>query len=204
MEDKSDIELLNAFARSTNRYISVKEIPYPITGIRTFQKFKRMIYLPNNPEKTSYFIWFSDPYARIGQSTIFSGAYILLPSRVKSRIKIRSKNILDKLKVMSRNSGYKTGNEHFDSKVVVNGGADSGVKRILSQTRIQEEILKALELERYMNVSLNEYKIDFVPELKNKSYLSIINPQSWETERDSIENIFRQVEKIRRNIQQNI
>ncbi len=48
-----------------------------------------------------------------------------------------------------------------------------------------------------MNISLNEYKIDFVPELKGTPYLSIINPQSWEFERNDIENLFRLIEKIR-------
>jgi len=200
MEDRSDTEILKEFAKSTNRSIVDREIPYPLTGIRTFQKYKRMIYVPNNSEKTSFFIWFSDPYTKIGLPTIFSGAFIPLSSRIKSRINIRNKNILDKLNILSKTKSNKIGNDHFDSKVVISGNVDSSVKRLLSQSRIQDQLLKALEIEQFMNISLNEYKIDFVPELKGRSYLSIINPQSWDIERNVIENIFRRIEKIRRII----
>ena len=197
MMEKPNIEILREFAKSTNRSIVDKEIPYPLTGIRTFRKYKRMIYVPNNPENTSYFIWFSDPYAKIGLPTIFSGAFIPLSSRIKSRINIRNKNILDKLNIFSKTKSNKIGNYRFDSKVVISGNVDSSVKRLLSQSRIQDQLLKALEIEQFMNISLNEYKIDFIPEFKGTPYLSIINPQSWDLERNDIEKIFRQIEKIR-------
>ena len=197
MMEKSNIEILREFAKSTNRSIVDKEIPYPLTGIRTFRKYKRMIYVPNNPENTSYFIWFSDPYAKIGMPTIFSGAFIPLSSRIKSRINIRNKNILDKLNIFSKTKSNKIGNDRFDSKVVISGNVDSSVKRLLSQSRIQDQLLKALEIEQFMNISLNEYKIDFIPEFKGSPYLSIINPQSWDIKRNDIEKIFRQIEKIR-------
>ena len=197
MEEKSNIEILREFAKSTNRSIVAKEVPYPLTGIRTFQKYKRMIYVPNNPEKTSYFIWYSDPYAKIGYPTIFSGAFIPLSSRIKSRINIRNRNILDSLNIFSKSKADKIGSKYFDSKVVITGNIDTSVKRFLSQSRIQDQLLKALKIESYMNISLNEYKIDFVPGLKDSPYLSIINPQSWDLEKNDIENIFRRIEKIR-------
>jgi len=187
MMEKSNIEILRKFAKSTNRSIVDKEIPYPLTGIRTFQKYKRMIYVPNNPENTSYFIWFSDPYAKVGFPTIFSGAFIPLSTRIKSRINIRNTNILDRLNIFSKDKKIiKFGNDHFDSKVVISGTVDNSIKRLLSQYRIQDQLLKALNIEKYINISLNEYKIDFVPEFKGIPYLSIINPQSWDLERNDI------------------
>lgn len=197
MVEKSNIEILKEFAKSTNRTIVAKEIPYPITGIRTFQKYKRMIYVPNNTENSSYFIWFSDPYAKIGVPTIYSGAFIPISSKIKSSINIRNKNILDKLNLFSKTKSNIIGNYHFDSKVVISGNVDSSVKRLLSQTRLQDQLLKALQIEQSMNVSLSEYKIDFIPEFKGIPYLAIINPQSWIFERNDIEEMFRQIEKIR-------
>lgn len=197
MMEKSNIELLRAFAKSTNRSIVDEEVPYPLTGIQTFQKYKRMVYVPNNPENTSCFIWFSDPYAKIGLPTIFCGAFIPLSSRIKARINIRNRNILDKVNRFSKTNSNKIGNDSFDSKVVISGNVDADVKRLLSHTRIQDQLLKALEIETFMNISLNEYNIDFVPALKGKPYLSIINPQSWNLEKNDIENIFSQIEKIR-------
>ncbi len=197
MVEKTNIEILREFAESTNRLIVDEEVPYPLTGIRTFQKYKRMVYIPNNPENTSYFVWFSDPYAKVGLPTIYSGAFIPLPSRIKSSINIRNRNILDKFNLFSKTKFNKIGNDNFDSKVVISGNVDSSVKQLLSQSRIQDQLLKALEIEKFMNISLNEYKIDFIPEFIGIPYLSIINNQSWELERNDIEKIFRQIEKIR-------
>ena len=195
--DKTETEILKDFAKSTNRLIVNKEIPYPLTGIRTFQQYRRMVYMPNNPENTSYFIWFSDPYAKIGLPTIFSGAFIPLSSNIKSRINIRNKNILDKLNIFSKTKANTIGSDRFDSKVVISGDIDSSVKRLLSQSRVQSQLLKALDTEEFRTISLNEYKIDFIPEFKDTPYLAIINPQSWELDKKNIEKIFSQIEKIR-------
>jgi len=198
MEDKSNIDILEEFARSTNREIIHKEIPFPLTGIRTFRKFKKYVYVPYDKlERDNFFIWYSNPYARVGNYTVFSGAFIPISSRVKSKISIRSKNILDKVNVFSQSRHNKIGSESFDSKVVISGDIDSAAKKLLSQSRIQSQLLKALGIATFTTISINEFDIDFVPELKGKSYLSIINPQSWELEKTGIDKIFRQMEKIR-------
>jgi len=197
MEDKSDIEILREFAKSTNRSIEVKELYYPRTGIRTTQKFKRMVYIPNNTEKTSFFIWFSDPYSTIGQMTIFSGAFIPLSSKIKSVLEIRNRYILDKLNPFAKTKDNKIGNEHFDSKVVISGNIDSATKRILSSSKIQKQILMALKIERYFHISINQFKIDFIPELNDKPYFSIISRQEWQVAKSNIESMLDRIEKIR-------
>lgn len=200
MVEKSNIELIKEFAKTTNRSIVAKEIPYPVTGIGTFQKYKRMISVPNNSNNTSYYVWFSDPYAKIGLPTIYCGAFIPLPSRINSKINIRNKNALDKFNIFSKNKTNIIGNDRFDSKVIISGNFDTAVKRLLSKTRIQEQLLKGLEIDTFMMISLNENNIEFIPEFMNKSYLSIINPHSWEFERRKIETMYSLVEKIRANI----
>lgn len=197
MEEKSNIEVVKDFAKSTNRLVVAEELPYPLTGIRTFQKYRRMIFIPNNKEKTSFFIWFSDPYAKIGLPTIFSGAFIPLPSNIKAKINIRNMNVLDKVNVISKAKSNKIGSDYFDSKVIITGEIDSTVKRFLTQPRIYDQLLKALKINSAINISINEYPLDFVPELSNTSYLAIINPQSWDLESVEIEKIFRQIEKVR-------
>lgn len=200
MEDKSDIEILREFAKSTNRSIEVKELLYPRTGIRTTQKYKRMVYIPNNPEKTSFFIWFNDPYLKVGQTTIFSGAFIPLSTKIKSNLKIRNRYILDKLNLFARTKDYRIGNGHFDSSVLISGTLDTETKRLLSSSKIQKQILMALEIERYFNISINQYSIDFVPELNKNPNFSIINRQGWEIDKKNIEKMFSRIEKIREMI----
>ncbi len=47
--EKSNIEILREFAKSTNRSIVDKEIPYPLTGIQTLNG---TIKQPNYDENT--------------------------------------------------------------------------------------------------------------------------------------------------------
>ena len=197
MEDRSSEDIIKEFARITNRVVVSKEILVSSAGFRTFQKYKKLVYMPYDSSNTNYFIWLSDPYARVGIPTVISGAFIPISSRIKSMLNIRSRYILDKFSFLTKSKTYKTGSKKFDSKVVVTGSVGTAEKRLLSQPRIQDQILKALGLAKNMTISINEYNIDFVPELKGKSYLSIINPQGWELERDSIEEIFRRMQKIR-------
>jgi len=195
MEDKSDIEILKEFAKSTNRTIAVTELPYPRTGIRTTQKYKRMVSIPNNSENTSFFIWFNDAYSKIGQQVIFSGAFIPISSKIKSKIYIRNSFIFDKINFFSK--AIKLGNRNFDSKVTISGEMDAETKRLLSHSRLQYQITKALEIESYTCISINEFKINFVPELNHTSYFSIINRNGWDIDKNIIENTFTRIEKIR-------
>ena len=132
MEDKSNIEVLREFARATNRAIVDEEVQYPVSGIGKIPKYKRMIYMPNNANKTSFFIWYGDPYARIGLPTNICGAFIPLPSRVKSKLNIRARYIFDRFNLFSKTKSNKIGNEHFDSKVIISGNVDPSAKRLLA------------------------------------------------------------------------
>ena len=130
-------------------------------------------------------------------STIYSGAFIPLNSDIKSSINIRNRNIIDKLNVFSNTKSSVIGDSKFDSKVVISGELDSSVKQLLSRLKLQERLLQALKIEPFINISINEYNLDFIPELKGIPYLSIINPQNWTLETDDVEKIFKQIEKIR-------
>lgn len=196
MEEKSNEQILKEYARITNREIVYKEFQYKLTGIRKFPKYKKFAYMANDLSKSNYFVWLNDPYARVGYPTIISGAFIPISSKVNSKLNIRSKNILDKVNIFSKKKGNRIGVDNFDSKVVITGDIDSTMKRLLSKSRIQSQLLKALDIATFMTISINEYNINFVPELMGKSYLSIINPQSWELERDNIEEIFRLTDRI--------
>lgn len=197
MKEKSDIEILQDYAKSTHRSIEVTEIPYPRTGIRSTQKFRRAVFMPNDARKTSFFVWFNDPYTKtIGQTVIFSGAFIPLSSRIKSRLEIRNRFILDKLNFFSKSKSNKTGNGAFDSKATILGDFDGAAKRLLLRADIQKQILLALDIRPHYHVSINQPQIDFVPELKGSATFSVLNAHGWEMDTDHIESIFKRIEKI--------
>ena len=197
MEDKSSKDIIEEYARITKRVAVYNETPYKLSGVYKFVKYRKFVYMPYDSSRNNCFVWVSDPLARIGYPTVFSGAFIPLSSRIKSKLNIRSRNVLDKFSFLAKSKTYSTGSKKFDSQVVIKGDIDSAEKRLLSQPKVQDQMLKALGIASNMTISINEYNVDFVPELKEKSYISIINPQEWELERDRIEEIFRRMEKIR-------
>lgn len=197
MEEITYIDEIRAFAKATHRTIVDEDIPYPLTGVRTLQKSRRWAYIPYNKENSSYFIWFSDAYAKVGDHLTFCGAFIPLESNIQSKISIRRRNVLDRLSLFSGKNTNKTGDGYFDSKVVVSGTMDSPTKSLLSQPRLQEELLSAMKMESFLNISINQFDIDFVPELQGKSYISIINTRNWTLEGDIIEEVFERMEKIK-------
>jgi hypothetical protein len=198
MEEKSDIEILQELAKATHRPIEVAEIPYPRSGIGTTQKFRRTAFMPFNENRSSFFVWFYDPYTQsIGQTVVFSGAFIPITSRVKSKLDIRNSFFLDKLSPFSKARRNKIGNSHFDQKVTISGEIDTAARRVLSRTDVQKQILKALAIEQSFHVSINHSNVDFVPELKGSGTFAILNTHGWEIEKENIERLFDRIEKIR-------
>ncbi len=197
MMEKTNIEELKEFSKSTNRVMAAKEVPYPLSGIRTFRKYRSWVYIPNNSENTSFFIWYNDPYAIIGLPKIYCGAFIPLSSSLNSKINIRIRNILDKLNFFSNGASIKIGNKRIDKKLIISGNMNSSERKLFTQPMIQDKLLEVLNDEPFMNISLNENNVDFVPELRNTPYLSIINPQKWIFDKKVIERIFMQIEEIR-------
>lgn len=197
MIEKSNIKILADFAKASSRSIECKEQQYPVSFFRQFPRFRSTVYIPNNSKETSYFIWFSDPYNKIGENTVYCGTFIPISFPQELKINIRKKNFLDIFNTIGKNRVVKTGINSFDSKVVFKGENSVNLKRLLTKSGIQAEILKSFEVKEFLRISINEFNLDFVPGLKGKSYLSIINQQSWFMESEIIEKLFNSIEKIR-------
>ncbi len=196
MEEKSNIEVIQDYARSTHRSVEVKEIPYNRTIIvrqDVILKYRREVYMPNNESSNVIFIWFSDYYSKIGERQVFCGAFIPISNKVTSKVNIRLKNILDRVNFFGKN---KTGNYKFDSKFVVTGEIKDTDKKFLFQSRLHSQMISALNMNNVFCVSINEYNLDFIPSLKGKSYMALVNNQVWNMDRDFIEKSFKQAEAI--------
>lgn len=200
MTEKSNLEILSKFAKSTNRDFDYKEVQFPTSGVRKIPKFKRWAYISNNHLREIFFVWFSNPFENIGIPTVFCGAFIPLPPQFDSKLSIRKRNIIDKVSIFSKHKNNVVGNETFDNKVIIKGDINSKTKRLLSNTKLQKCLLNSLNTNDLVNIVINEYKIDFIPELENKAYLAITNPQSWNLGKSEIEVLLKHAEEIRKVI----
>ena len=197
MEQKSNLEILQDFAKRTGRKIFFKEEQYPLSSYRKIPRYKRTVYIPNNAEETSYFVLYGDPYATIGEHTFFCGVYFNIELPGKTRINFRSKNIVDKLNPFLSTRSLKTENKSFDSKVVTSGNDIGLIHRHFSNLQLQELIKNTLKADPLLIFSVNETNLDFVPNLKEKSHLGLVNPTQWILDDSAIEQWFKTIESVR-------
>ncbi|MEI7596774.1 MAG: hypothetical protein WCK02_13570 [Bacteroidota bacterium] len=198
MENKTNIEILSDIATETNRVIEFKEEQYPLSSYSQIPRLRTSVYMPNNASKTSYFVWSCDPYGEIGENTVFCGAFIPISSGITGKINIRKKNIIDKLNIFKSNDNHSSLPETFDSKVIISGDDLSMMKTFFNNVKLQNKILEILDISDIIKISINEIDVDFVPELKGKSHLCILNKQDWYMEKEQIEKLFGLIEQIKK------
>ncbi|PKO98934.1 MAG: hypothetical protein CVU13_07340 [Bacteroidetes bacterium HGW-Bacteroidetes-8] len=200
MDDSSALMVLRDFAKRTNRNIEFDESRYPLSSYRKIERFRTFAYIPNNEQESCYFVWLSDPYRVIGEYSVFCGVFIPIASKYKERFYIRKKNILDNLNLLSliKNIGRKK--PGFLSSVVISGNDNNTANELFSGTMAGHKILEALELSPAMRLSVNIPDVDFVPGLKDKSYIAIMNPQEWFLDKGVIEKMFRLGEEIGKHL----
>jgi len=200
MDDSSAVMVLRDFAKRTNRNIEFDESKYPLSSYRKIERTRSFAYIPNNEQESCFFVWLSDPYRVIGEYSVFSGVFIPIASKYKERFYIRKKNILDNLNLFSviKNIGRKK--PGFLSRVVISGNDNNCANELFSGTMAGHKILEAFELSPAMRLSVNIPNVDFVPGLKDKSYIAIMNPQEWFLDKSVIEKMFRLGEEIGKHL----
>lgn len=200
MDDSSAVMVLRDFAKRTNRIIEFDESRYPLSSYRKIERTRTFAYIPNDEQENCFFVWLSDPYRVIGEYSVFSGVFIPIASKYKERFYIRKKNILDNLNLLSaiKNIGRKK--PGFLSNVVISGNDNNCTSELFSGTMAGHKILEAFELSPAMRLSVNIPDVDFVPGLKDKSYIAIMNPQEWFLDKSVIEKMFRLGEEIGKHL----
>lgn len=196
MEEKSNIEILRDFAHQTNREIVFTEEQYPLSVYRKIPRFKRTVFIPNDKDKTSYFVLFSDPYQKIGTHEIFCGVYIPIDVPLETKINFRKKDILDKLNPFTKNNFINTGSKTFDSEVVTTGNNIQFINKIIAESEICRIMVRVFNSKELVYFSVNETQVDFVPDLNGKSHFCIYNPHKWIFDRTIIERWFEIMAEI--------
>lgn len=196
--EKTNIELLQEYAKSSKRNITIKEMTYPKANgfVHNFIRYKRTAFTPINALERSFLLWFYDYHVPVAYDAVYCGIFIPISIPKEVKIYIRSKTIIHKLQLFGRSKYLKTGSSSFDSKVLITTNNSHETKKLLSKSKIQKAILKALSLDPALCVSVNEKDVDFVPQLKGESYISILRPGFWYVEKKEIESLFRAAETL--------
>ena len=191
--DLSEIEKLGIFALETGRQIKSSETPYTSTSVHPVIYHKRTVCITDNNKV--YYICFGDS-RNFGNYANFSGVFFLLDTPLTTTITIRKKDILDKINPFLKCSNYKTGDNKFDSSIVLEENDINTADNILKHSEIRNTIIDFTKKQQLYRFGINEINLDFIEHFKNKSFIGIYILNDWIVDPKVIEEIFRISHKI--------
>lgn len=187
---KTTIEKLAEYAKLTKRKIVFSEIAIPTSVLYGIARHKREVVIQNNEKSNCYYVCYKNPES-FNEFAIYCGLFIPISISPSTKLNIKKKDILDKLNPFLAKKCLKIGNSNFDSKVIITSNNLTEIKRLFSSTKIQNLVLKALNIQETINIGINEIDIEFSSELKGKTLLGIYNKQRWIVDSNFIEDIFK-------------
>ncbi|MEA1873039.1 MAG: hypothetical protein U9N51_01240 [Bacteroidota bacterium] len=198
---KSNIDLLNSFANKTSRKIHSEEVQLPINmvGRKSLPKHRREVSIQDNENPNLFFILYGDYYKSRGDYTYHSGVYTALDAYQTERLKIRKKDILDKLNPSFYKKAIRSGSGNFDRNFAIKGHGDSFISKHLSNYLLQEKIKIGLNTKTFCVFGLNETNLSFETHFDEKSGFGILNHQAWVLDEIIIEqwfDVMRNIDKI--------
>jgi len=195
-EDKSAIELLKEFARKTDRKIDCSKKYYPTSTINPCFLSQSYAIIPNQKTPTNFFISYCD-LKGFGDNAFYSGIFFEIPAPHSTLIRIREKDILDKLNPFLKQSSYKSRIRDFDKQVVITENDFNWTNKLFHNTHIQNAILEIFKLDKRIRIGVNAIELMHEPTLKGKSNFGIYITEEWLLDDTLIENLFMLSEKIR-------
>ena len=199
-EEKTAIQELKEFAKKTKRNIDCAENTYVASGINPRTLVKQYAIIYNLFENEAYFVSNCD-MAAFGDSAMYSGFFFPVEFPSSTRVKIRQKNILDKMNLFSKKSEFKTQSKKFDSKVMIEENDERASGKLFYSQSIQNLILEIFKLDLRLKLCVNHIDTGIVSDLKNKSTLGVYITEQWLLDEQVIEKLFILVGKLKMKIQ---
>ena len=199
-EDKTAIEELKEFARRTNREIDYKDEAYVGSGINPRSLVKQHAILSKSNDDEAYFVNYCD-MAGIGDNSMFSGLFFSVDFPASTLVRVRQKNVLDKMNLFSKKPEFKTDWKKFDSKVIIEESDERSSRKLFYSQGTQSLILDIFKLDPRLKICVNHIDVGIVPELKNKSTLGIYITEQWLLNEAIIKKLYELVGKLKMKIQ---
>jgi len=202
--EKSSSEILKEFAKRSGRDVEYTKRPYRKSAehwvIRRWHQ--RALYIPNNPKGTTFFVSYADSGSLNlnSEQVLFSGVFIPVNLPIHAKIKMRKKDILDKLNIFSKKKFLKSGFSNINAQIAMQGNDLLTAQKLLKSRKVQDALLSAFNKDIGLTAGLNTVNADFVPHLKDHSVFGIYSLNGWILENELIEFLFRKMETIRERL----
>lgn len=199
-EEKTAIEELKEFAKRTKREIDCKDEAYVASGINPRTLVKQHAILSKSTEDEAYFVNFCD-MARSGDNSMYSGLFFPVDFHTSALVRVRQKNVLDKMNPFSTKPEFKTDWKKFDSKAIIEEIDARSSGKLFQSQGTQSLILDIFKLDPRLKLCVNHIDVGIVPELKNMSTLGIYITEQWLLDEAIIKKLYTLVGKLKSKMQ---
>lgn len=192
----SAVDTLEKFAKETGRSFYGKEVPFDHAPLHPVTYHIRNVCIPYDDKRELFFISYGNS-RDYGRYANFSGVFFSIELPDTTVIKIRNRDILDKINPFLKDSDFKSDNDDFNSKVVIEENDIFSTKSLLNKEKLQEIIPEVFKSNQALNVGINDVRIDFVEEINGKSHFGIYVLDNWIVNPEEIEFLFEKVRQIK-------
>jgi len=189
--EKSSVDILKDLAKRKDWEFTVEE---KTLNARYGHK-SRNVLIKNHDIKNSYFV--SVQTIGFDKNRIYSGVFFPVSGFDNYKLLMRKRDSLDKFSFRKNRLRFKIGNSSFDSKVNIETNNDIETHKLLSNSKIQFEIIEYLNSGDLLTIGFNDIKPDFNSNLKNKTYLSVVKSLDWMLDKELIDSTYKIGELLR-------
>ncbi len=169
---------LKEFAEKSNRQIDYLEEAYPSTAVHPVAYHVRQVCIPLDEKREVFYASFGNS-REFGEYANFSGVFFAINAPQETTITIRQRDILDKINPFLKESEHKSINKEFNNAVVLEENDIFTTKSLLGSERFQSIVPTVFKIDQKLKIGINDMKIDFIEELKDKSYMGIYMLDDW-------------------------
>lgn len=193
----SAIDTLEKFAKETKRTIDAKETPYQSTAVHPVTYHLRKVSIPDTDKKEIFYLSYGNS-REYGTYANFSGVFFPINAPLNTVIKVRNRDILDKINPFLSESDFKSDNKNFNKKVVIEENDIFTTQLFFSKTCVQKLIPSIFKHNQALRIGINDVKIDFIEEFKGKSHFGIYILDDWIVKPEEIEFLFEQIKTLKK------
>lgn len=183
-KEKSSVEILKDIAKRSGWEFKANEQSYNLRHGHSI----RNVIIRNHSIPNSYFI--SAQINKMYNYRIYSGVFFPLKAHDSYKLLIRKRDFTDKLSFRKNKLRFIIGNSSFDSQIYIETNNDIQTHKLLSNSKIQMEIVEFLNLTERLQIGVNELNPDLNKELEGKSYLSVFMFLEWMQDKELIDKAF--------------
>jgi len=195
MDEIQPIDLVNDFAKTTNRSIRNFEQTSNFYINKGLQNYSRIAIMDIDADSNCFFVW-SNNAKSLAKYDMYSGVFFACNLPANDTFSIRKKFSIDSLNIFKNKKESISGDSFFDKEVIAKGRLSNTTQMLLYTSNLQGVLNKILDMDIRFKIELNTI-IPYSFTETNMSWMGIFIPNEWILDEGKIEQLIAISNKLR-------